>query len=78
MDDLATTERSRWELWAEVFHGRVSVAQLKPSWTMNMKGFALASPDRGIEFRFHTTPSLHGGIPLQNPCFTTRCDQRSR
>ncbi len=25
MDDLATTERSRWELWAEVAHGRVSV-----------------------------------------------------
>jgi malate synthase len=25
MDDLATTERSRWELWAEVFHGRVSL-----------------------------------------------------
>ena len=25
MDDLATTERSRWELWAEVQHGRVSV-----------------------------------------------------
>lgn len=25
MDDLATTERSRWELWAEVHHGRVSV-----------------------------------------------------
>ena len=25
MDDLATTERSRWELWAEVRHGRVSV-----------------------------------------------------
>ena len=24
MDDLATTERSRWELWAEVNHGRVS------------------------------------------------------
>ncbi|MEM9914845.1 MAG: hypothetical protein AAF911_07790 [Planctomycetota bacterium] len=24
MDDLATTERSRWELWAELFHGRVS------------------------------------------------------
>ena len=24
MDDLATTERSRWELWAEVFHGRIS------------------------------------------------------
>ncbi|MBM4373781.1 MAG: hypothetical protein FJ095_01760 [Deltaproteobacteria bacterium] len=24
MDDLATTERSRWELWAEVRHGRVS------------------------------------------------------
>lgn len=25
MDDLATTERSRWELWAEVYHGRVSI-----------------------------------------------------
>ena len=25
MDDLATTERSRWELWAEVHHGRVSL-----------------------------------------------------
>jgi malate synthase len=24
MDDLATTERSRWELWAEVAHGRIS------------------------------------------------------
>jgi len=24
MDDLATTERSRWELWAELHHGRVS------------------------------------------------------
>lgn len=24
MDDLATTERSRWEVWAEVRHGRVS------------------------------------------------------
>jgi malate synthase len=24
MDDLATTERSRWEVWAEVHHGRVS------------------------------------------------------
>jgi malate synthase len=27
MDDLATTERSRWELWAEVNHGRVTPAQ---------------------------------------------------
>jgi malate synthase len=26
MDDLATTERSRWEVWAEVHHGRVPVA----------------------------------------------------
>jgi malate synthase len=26
MDDLATTERSRWEVWAEVAHGRVSEA----------------------------------------------------
>jgi len=28
MDDLATTERSRWELWAEVHHGRVSIDQI--------------------------------------------------
>jgi malate synthase len=27
MDDLATTERSRWELWAEVRHGRVPLAR---------------------------------------------------
>jgi malate synthase len=26
MDDLATTERSRWEVWAEVHHGRVSMS----------------------------------------------------
>lgn len=26
MDDLATSERSRWELWHEVFHGRVAVS----------------------------------------------------
>ncbi len=25
MDDLATTERSRWEVWAEVHHGRISL-----------------------------------------------------
>lgn len=25
MDDLATTERSRWEVWAEIAHGRVSM-----------------------------------------------------
>ena len=29
MDDLATTERSRWELWAEVNHGRVSVHEFE-------------------------------------------------
>ena len=29
MDDLATTERSRWELWAEVAHGRVSLEQFE-------------------------------------------------
>ena len=29
MDDLATTERSRWELWAEVAHGRVSAEQFE-------------------------------------------------
>lgn len=29
MDDLATTERSRWELWAEINHGRVSLKQFE-------------------------------------------------
>jgi len=29
MDDLATTERSRWELWAELAHGRVSVEEFE-------------------------------------------------
>lgn len=29
MDDLATTERSRWELWAEVHHERVSQEQFE-------------------------------------------------
>ncbi len=29
MDDLATTERSRWELWAELAHGRVSREQFE-------------------------------------------------
>ena len=29
MDDLATTERSRWELWAEVHHKRVSVEHFR-------------------------------------------------
>jgi len=28
MDDLATTERSRWEVWAELRHQRVSLSQL--------------------------------------------------
>jgi malate synthase len=29
MDDLATTERSRWELWAEVQHGRVALERFE-------------------------------------------------
>jgi malate synthase len=29
MDDLATTERSRWELWAEVNHNRVSLQKFE-------------------------------------------------
>lgn len=29
MDDLATTERSRWELWAELNHGRFAVADFE-------------------------------------------------
>jgi malate synthase len=27
MDDLATTERSRWEVWHEIHHGRISVEE---------------------------------------------------
>jgi malate synthase len=27
MDDLATAERSRWEVWHEIYHGRVSIAE---------------------------------------------------
>ncbi len=29
MDDLATTERSRWEVWAEIAHGRVTSEQFE-------------------------------------------------
>lgn len=29
MDDLATTERSRWEVWAEIAHGRVPLARFE-------------------------------------------------
>ncbi len=29
MDDLATTERSRWEVWAEIHHGRISMEEFE-------------------------------------------------
>lgn len=29
MDDLATTERSRWEVWAELHHGRIAAEQFE-------------------------------------------------
>lgn len=45
MDDLATTERSRWELWAEVHHGRLSVATLEQIIAEEMD-FLRGGPDR--------------------------------
>ncbi len=45
MDDLATTERSRWELWAEVFHGRVSVALFDKILQEEMAYLQVGKPD---------------------------------
>jgi len=54
MDDLATTERSRWELWAELAHGRVSRAQFEVLLTEEL-AFLRASQDtplRRIQVRW--------------------------
>ncbi len=44
MDDLATTERSRWELWAEVHHGRVSLEDFE-TWLKDEALFIKANQD---------------------------------
>ena len=54
MDDLATTERSRWELWAEVHHGRVSVVTFDEILTQEL-AFLRAAQDtqaRRIQVRW--------------------------
>ncbi len=54
MDDLATTERSRWELWAELAHGRVPRAQFERLLHEEL-GFLRASQDtplRRIQVRW--------------------------
>jgi hypothetical protein len=45
MDDLATTERSRWEVWAEVAHGRISVKTFE---TLLAEEVAFLRADRDV------------------------------
>ncbi|MEC8382574.1 MAG: hypothetical protein VXZ96_19765 [Myxococcota bacterium] len=47
MDDLATTERSRWELWAEVFHGRVTKTQFENLLDDEYAGICVGEPRSG-------------------------------
>ncbi|MCA9544994.1 MAG: hypothetical protein KC613_11410 [Myxococcales bacterium] len=51
MDDLATTERSRWELWAEVKHGRVSQSDFEQILTQELAFLAGTGPDHGTARR---------------------------
>jgi malate synthase len=54
MDDLATTERSRWEVWAEVHHGRVAREEVA-AWMDDIVGFLRADQDtesRRIQVRW--------------------------
>jgi malate synthase len=48
MDDLATTERSRWELWAEVQHGRVPVETFLRI-VEEEAAFLQGGPDRSVK-----------------------------
>jgi len=47
MDDLATTERSRWELWAEVFHGRVTRADFEQTLAEELAFIKAGGPGEG-------------------------------
>jgi malate synthase len=52
MDDLATTERSRWELWHEVHHGRVSVDALDVALAEQVDALRGVG-DRRVQVPFH-------------------------
>ncbi|MFZ5477554.1 MAG: hypothetical protein ACOZNI_12330 [Myxococcota bacterium] len=47
MDDLATTERSRWELWAEVRHGRVAAETFERILEEEVAGLRAGEPGGG-------------------------------
>ena len=65
MDDLATTERSRWELWAEIQHGRVPVNCLKTFSTRRSSSFVMMSHAHSNVYRYAGTAKLLGGILLR-------------
>lgn len=54
MDDLATTERSRWELWAEVAHERVSLDLFETILAEELEAIRTNTPgsDRRIEVKW--------------------------
>ncbi|MFT4623490.1 MAG: malate synthase [Myxococcota bacterium] len=54
MDDLATTERSRWELWAEVAHGRVPLHQFESILAEEVAFIRAGEPDahRRVQVRW--------------------------
>ena len=70
MDDLATTERSRWELWAEVHHGRVSLEDFE-RWLKDEALFIQANQDTGINGQVRWQERLPSGTPSPFSFFTS-------
>ena len=64
MDDLATTERSRWELWAEVFHGRVSVSQFEALLDDEYEGICCGEPRSGHRIQVPYNTETERWYPL--------------
>ena len=64
MDDLATTERSRWELWAEVFHRRVSVAQFEALLDDEYEGIQQGEPRSGHRIQVPYNAQTETWYPL--------------
>ena len=64
MDDLATTERSRWELWAEVFHGRVTVEEFERILRKKSNLFVRVQRRKRNEFRYSGLKTPRSGTPL--------------
>ncbi len=58
MDDLATTERSRWEVWAEVAHGRVPLALFERILREELAFIQAGEPDgkRRVQVRWEGEP----------------------